>query len=335
MANSVEIVLWIDSRWKTAIEKQLKGETLREHLEEVLDQLCNQLPEREYDRISYEIQSEALAAREAEEAQRKYAAFHITEHGRECYFKDSTGQEFLLVAAAVRNYLREYFSEKFPQFVSSFPRGMCISPEKYQSLMRLRMENTGKVTGVFDIDFDKQEFSAVDIMDGWKSWSIQDISTAAYHAFRKDYAGTEERYKKLLDYLEGKEFTTAGHLSARNFVFGDEIIEQDGKLNFYVQTEFDVDKVFGTNVCTAENDDWLNICANYDMESGTVCDTLELTLCKGDGTEETFSYRLNAAEREVLLHKMDEFCRQETDMSLHEYAKQLQTEQGQASEMRM
>ena len=39
MAQQEEIVLWIDQRWKRAIEKHLKGETLQEHLENVLDDL--------------------------------------------------------------------------------------------------------------------------------------------------------------------------------------------------------------------------------------------------------------------------------------------------------
>ena len=47
MADHVDITLWIDRRWKNAIEKHLKGETLQEHLENVLDELCNQLPEQE------------------------------------------------------------------------------------------------------------------------------------------------------------------------------------------------------------------------------------------------------------------------------------------------
>ena len=54
MADHVDITLWIDRRWKDAIEKHLKDETLQEHLEDVLDELCNQLPEREYKRISAE-----------------------------------------------------------------------------------------------------------------------------------------------------------------------------------------------------------------------------------------------------------------------------------------
>ena len=49
MAQHEEIVLWLDRRWKKAIEKHLKGETLQEHLETVLDELCNQLPQREYE----------------------------------------------------------------------------------------------------------------------------------------------------------------------------------------------------------------------------------------------------------------------------------------------
>ena len=89
MAQQEEIVLWIDQRWKNAIEMHLKDETLQEHLENVLDELCNQLPEREYERISRAIQSEAAAQRAEEEAARTYAAYHVTEHGQEWYFKNS------------------------------------------------------------------------------------------------------------------------------------------------------------------------------------------------------------------------------------------------------
>ena len=97
MAQQEEIVLWIDQRWKRAIEKHLKGETLQEHLENVLDELCNQLPQREYERISRAIQSEAAAQRAEEEAARTYAAYHVTERGQEWYFKTSPGEELLTV----------------------------------------------------------------------------------------------------------------------------------------------------------------------------------------------------------------------------------------------
>lgn len=326
MADHVDITLWIDRRWKDAIEKHLKDETLEEHLEDVLDELCNQLPEREYERISAEIYAEDVAEREAREAARTYAAYRVTERGQGWYFKTSPGEELLDAAEKLRGYVTGEKSAGPDLFIKLFADGQPITAEEYNALTALRMENTGKVRGVFDLNFDKREFSAVHITDGWQTWAMRDVSVAAYHATRSQFASSDDQWRKLLDYLSGKEITSAGHLSARNFSFGDEIIESDGKLNFYVQTEFDVDAVFGTFVCTDENDDWLNVYANYDLTQGKPCDTLELSLCKANGTEENWSYQLNAAEREVLLRKMEEYCQQQTGMSLRDYAQQFREE---------
>ena len=327
-------MLWIDRRWKDAIEKHLKDETLEEHLEDVLDELCNQLPEREYERISAEIYAEDVAQRAEEVATRTYAAYHVTERGQEWYFKTSPGEELLNAAERLNRYLKEP-PDTGSKFIRLFSCGTLLTSEEYQQMIAERMENTGKVRGVFELDFDKREFSAVHIMDGWRTWAMRDVSVAAYHATRSQFASSDDKWRKLLDHLSGKEITSAGHLSARNFSFGDEIIESDGKLNFYVQTEFDVDAAFGTFVLTDKNDDWLNIYANYDIAEDRPCDTLELTLCKGDGSEESWSYPLNAAEQDVLLRKMDAFCQQQTGMSLREYAQQLHEEQAQTSEMQM
>ena len=326
MADHVDITLWIDRRWKDAIEEHLKGKTLQEHLENVLDELCNQLPEREYKRISAEIYAEDAVRRTEEEAARTYAAYHVTERGQEWYFKTSPGEELLDTAEKLRGYVTAEKGTAPEMFIRMFPNGRPITAEEYNALTALRMENTGKVRGVFDVNFDKQEFSAVHIMDGWQTWAMRDVSAAVYHATRSQFASSDDKWRKLLDHLSGKEITSAGHLSARNFSFGDEIIESDGKLNFYVQAEFDVDAAFGTFVLTDENDDWLNVYANYDIAQGKPCDTLELTLCKGDGSEESWSYQLNAAEQDVLLRKMEEYCQQQTGMSLHDYAQQFREE---------
>ena len=326
MADHVDITLWIDRRWKDAIEKHLKDETLEEHLENVLDELCNQLPEREYKRISAEIYAEDVAEREASEAARTYAAYHVVEHGQEWYFKTSPGEELLDAAEKLRGYVAGEKGIGPDLFIKLFADGRPITAEEYNTLTAVRMENTGKVRGVFDVNFDKREFSTVHNVDGWRTWAMRDVSVAVYHATRSQFASSDDKWRKLLDHLSGKEITSAGHLSARNFSFGDEIIESNGKLNFYVQTEFDVDAVFGTFVCTDKNDDWLNVYANYDIAQGKSCDTLELTLCKGDGSEENWSYPLNAAEREVLARKMEAFCQEQTGMSLRDYAQQLREE---------
>lgn len=336
MADHVDITLWIDRRWKNAIEKHLKGETLQEHLENVLDELCNQLPEQEYERIGCAIQSEAAAQRAKEEAARTYAAYHVTEHGQEWYFKTSPGEELLVVCKKLRGYVTAEKGTAPDKFIGMFFGGQPITAKEFDALTAVRMENTGKVRGVFDVNFDKREFSAVHIMDGWRTWAMRDVSPSVYHATRSRFASGDEQLSKLLELLDGKEITSAGHLSARNFSFSDEIMmEEDGKLNFYVEASFDVDAAFGAFVLTDKNDDWLNIYANYDIAEDRPCDSLELCLCKGDGAEESWSYPLNAAEQDVLLRKMDAFCMEQTGMSLREYAQQLHEEQAHTAELQL
>lgn len=108
-------------------------------------------------------------------------------------------------------------------------------------------------------------------------------------------------------------------LKPEEISFSDEVILEDGVLNFYVNCDFDVDDVFGTHVCTDENDDWLNVYAEYDIDSAQVDKHLILNLCRGDGTETVMVYDLNANEREILHNKMQEFCGQ----SLDDYAQSL------------
>ena len=273
-------------------------------------------------------------AREEAEAARTYSAYRVVEGSEEHYFRMTPGEELLDAARTLRRYCTST-EHSTGKFISLYSQAQPITPEEYQRMIHLRMENTGKVTGVFDLDFDKREFSAVHIMGGWTTWAMRDVSTAAYRAVPKQYASEDVMWRKLLDHLNRKEITSAGHLTAQNFSFSDEIMMENGKLNFYVQTEFDVDAAFGTFVCTDENDDWLNIYANYDIEQDKPCDTLELNLCKGDSTEEYWSYHLNAAEQEVLARKMEEYCQQQNGMSLHDFARQLQEEPGPTPQMQM
>ena len=99
---------------------------------------------------------------------------------------------------------------------------------------------------------------------------------------------------------------------------------------------FDADQMFGTNVCTTENDDWLNIYANYDLEARRVCDTLEMYLQRGNGDEEAFKYRLSAEEQALLLPKMDAYCQARLGQTLEECCADYLAEQSQESpEMQM
>ena len=46
-----------------------------------------------------------------------------------------------------------------------------------------------------------------------------------------------------------------------------DLSECGGLLQFYMPVTFDPDAVFGTHVATAENDDWLNVYAAYDLNA--------------------------------------------------------------------
>ena len=212
------------------------------------------------------------------------AAYRVTENGQKCCFTTSPGEELLNAAQTLRRYCTNT-EHSTGKFISLYSQAQPISPEEYQQLMQLRMENTGKVTGVFDLDFDKREFSAVHIINGWTTWAMRDVITSIHQATRPRFATAEEQLRKLLDLLDGMELTSPGHLTVRNFSFSDEIMMENDKLNFYVQADFDVDAASGAFVCADENDDWLNIYANYDIAQDRPCDTLQLNLCKGDGSE--------------------------------------------------
>ena len=336
--NDKEVVIWLDRRWYDALNKHLKGETLEEHLEEVIDQLCNQLPEHEYERISQEIWQEAQANKQAQEAARRFAVFHVTEDGSSTYFVAEENLEMLQVACRLRSYIRKPPENNPARFTGMFSRGEKISLEQFNAYVSERLENTGRVTGAFDIDLDKGRFDALYIMDGWQCFRIQDISSAAYFAMKKSCASQAERWKVFLDHLDGKQLTQEGEpvylsgsrtLQSEDISFAEDIIQNDNLLEFYMELSFDADKVFGTHVCTTENDDWLNVYANYNMEARRVCDTLEVYLVRGNGSEQDYKYRLTEEEQALLLPKMEDYCQQHWGQSLEECCADYLAEQNQ------
>ena len=154
----------------------------------------------------------------------------MTERGQEWYFKTSPGEELLVACKKLRGYITAEKGTAPDKFIGMFFGGQPITAKEFDALTALRMENTGKVRGVFDVNFDKRKFSAVHIMDGWRTWAMRDVSPSVYLATRSRFASGDEQLSKLLELLDGMEITSAGHLSARNFSFSDEIMmEEDGK----------------------------------------------------------------------------------------------------------
>ncbi len=333
--GSREIVLWLDERWHDALSKHLKDETLEEHLENVLDEMCNQLPRQEYERISALIWQEGQRNKEAAEAARRFAVFHVTERGESACFLVEESLEMLQAAVKLRSYLRKQSVDSTPRFLGMFSRGERISVEQFNAYVQERLANTGRVTGAFDIDLDNGTFDALHIVDGWQRFSIPDISTATYYATKKSYASEESRTREFLKRLEGKELLADNlpvylkgkrQLQEKDISFAEEIIQNDHLLEFYMETGFDVDKVFGTHTCTFDDNAWLNVYAYYDMEKQCVCEELLVVHDREEGTIE-HKYRLGDEVRKAMILQMDAYCKQRMGITLDEARTEYLSEQ--------
>lgn len=480
MAGSTSAEVWLDQRRWDALEEALKaqGSDIEQHLQDYLISLYNEMvPQEQWEQVEKRISNEAAeTAREAEE-HTIYTVFHVREHGHDSIFSTGNGEEFLDVAIRLRRYLWGGKTVVKGDFSQRFYNSQPITRERFDELAILRLENTGKVTGAFEINLDAGWISGLCITDGWQTFQIKDVSAAAYHATRSSRMSLEDRWKKFINRLDGNQIEpesfasaeigglrplekgdilcidgpfltdrelkfrldvssygvqkevlnlmtdcskpensleitcsydaarqgisnkleltlrqkngmvrhdffyplmeeerahllkiveqfcqqhtgktlndyyaqldmeretppelTAGikRLSIDAVSFSDEITECDGKLNFYIPINFDPDEVFGTNVASAFNDDWLNVYANFDWKTGRIDSALTVCLVCSDGHEFEFSYPLTPAEQAQLWDKMDAYCRQQNGQSLEEArAALLQTQAEEGMEIRM
>ena len=256
------------------------------------------------------------------------AGFHITGNCAEVYLQNESGTEFLQLAGRLHDFLRQEQRLPARSFFEATDGCKEISRETFDALTKRRMENTGEVSGVFELDFNARTLSALNIMDGWKVYAMQDAADAAEAAFQEAEMSEDDRWRIFLDRLDGQELTAPSRLTVRNFYFEDSIEAMDDRiLNFYVVPCFNVDEVFGTFVETDENDHALNIYANYDMQRRQVCDTLEITLYGSRIDDQFLTYHLNAAEKEVLREKMEAYCMQREHKPLEQLCQEILQEQ--------
>ena len=271
---------------------------------------------------SREIWQEDQEKRQVRDTEEKIAVFHVTENSESVYFFMAESLELLQTAVHLRNYLSGKNMDT--KFVSTFPRREKITQEQFDTAAAERMENTGRISGAYELDFDARTFSALNIMDGWKGYAMRDVADAARQSFQEAEISEDARWRIFLDRLDGQELATPSRLTARNFYFEDSIETMDDRtLNFYVVPCFNVDDAFGTFVETDENDHALNVYANYDMQRQQVCDTLEITLYGSGIEDQSLSYHLNAAEKEVLREKMEAYCMQREHKPLEQLCQEI------------
>lgn len=330
--NSRDITVYLDERWYNALSKHLNDETLEEHLENILDEMCNQLPQAEYERISQEIWQEEQLNKAAAEAGRRFSLTQITENGKSRCVLLERGEIMFQTALRLRRYLQGELQSP-AQFYGD---GVPITQEEMERYTAEMLRDSPRVVGLYDIDLDAGKVYSLDSDKGWQGYQIKDVSTAAYFATKRqsdDWIAKRSRFnqrlieKKLPNAARPIFIRAEGSLPTELICFEGEISQIDHQLNFYIPVYFNPDQVFGLNVETEENSDYLNLYANYDMERGCVCNTLEVYLVRGDGSELECEYRLTSEEQEILRSKMDGYCMEQMGISLKAAREQYLTEE--------
>ena len=156
---------------------------MEEKLDEYLDTLIDQFPERVRERISGEIWEEDQQRRAEAEASRHLSVFRVTQNGRADHLVTECRMpiDVLHAAMALRSYLLAK-GNSTQRFAESLHSVTDIAPEVFQDYADEFLQRTGRVTAALDIDLDRGEFSALDTADGWETYTIRDVCSAAWHA---------------------------------------------------------------------------------------------------------------------------------------------------------
>ena len=105
-------------------------------------------------------------------------------------------------------------------------------------------------------------------------------------------------------------------LAPENIEIYDEIIQQGRNLNFYMNIWAGIDELLGPLAEEASGFEYADCYANFNMETGCVCDTLTIIVTRSDDSKAECAYWLNPAEKAILRGKMDAWCMEETGRSL-------------------
>ena len=213
--SSREISLWIDERWADALEEHLPGHDLQKKMEELLNGLIEQLPEQVREDIRREIRAEDERMEQEREAQRRFSALKVTEDGRDSFLISEGGMSLLNVSGSIRNYL----STDAP-FASTLYKVRECDVTEFKSALAERVDNTGRVVGVFMVDVDAETLSTLDECGGWHEYKFHDLSVAAYAANRKTQQRQERRQEIFAEKLRGKELTPVAETHAPSPMMG-------------------------------------------------------------------------------------------------------------------
>lgn len=318
--NCRDITIYLDERWCKTLEAH-NGLPMESLLTGQVDELIQELPKDQREQITHEIQQEEKKRAQEAEANRRFSVTRITENGESRYCLLERGEIMFQTALRLRRNLRGELDDPSHFYGDAWP----ITQEEMERYTAELLRGSPRVVGIYDIDLDAGQIYSLNFDKGWQGYQIKDVSTAVYFATKRESDGwiaMRNRFnqrlgeKEMLHGIRPISVRADEALPTELIRFEEEVSQVDHLLNFYIPVYFNPDQIFGLDVETEENADCLNLYANYDMERGRVCDTLEVYLVRGDGSELACEYRLTPEEQEALRPKMDSYCMEQMGHSL-------------------
>lgn len=212
MSGDVQLELWLHEYKMEALSAVLEqqGTSVEKQMQEMLIELyAENVPQEVQRDIRQRIDAEYAAEQTEREAARKYSAFQVRKNGADRFYQLEQGENFLDVGKFLRRYFRSDQELTVASLEKSFAELEPITAEQYELLAAHRMKDPGKVTGVFQLDFDELTAATLDLAEGWKAYSIKDVSTAVYHAYRKDGLDLEMYKARFEEKMAGRQLDSA------------------------------------------------------------------------------------------------------------------------------
>ncbi len=207
--HSEEISFWLPKPKYDALRGALgaQGKSLESELQALTEQLYEQLiPADQRQDIENLIRQDRLLAERRSAELRRFSVFRITENGSTRCLECEHAFDFLQADNQTRRYMRREMDPQPDTFAEYFLRaGSLISEEKFDERVGERIEGSVNITGLCDIDLDSGLFHTARHLNGWATFSIKDVTTAAYYAYRKSYRSNDDMWRIFLDCLDGKE----------------------------------------------------------------------------------------------------------------------------------
>lgn len=108
--------------------------------------------------------------------------------------------------------------------------------------------------------------------------------------------------------MKATEFISGSRrLRPEEIAFEDEMLVIGNRLNFYMSVYFDPIEIFGEKMRLEDGEGYINVYANYDMDNGCVCNSLEIVKVMYNGEEMNCCYLLSDEEKAAIQQKMNQY----------------------------